>query len=91
VKDLDTYTTRNHNSIFIESDATQRIGALEKMEQGKWKADNGRQFIRMLKDLTLTGYLNSEIGATQFAEYVHVPGEYRGCTELKPGQRVWAV
>lgn len=48
-------------------------------------------FFTMLKDLTLTGYFTSEIGATQALEYVAVPGRYDGCVTLKPGQKAWAI
>ncbi|SOD95161.1 gluconate 2-dehydrogenase subunit 3 family protein [Spirosoma fluviale] len=48
-------------------------------------------FFTMLKDLTLTGYFTSEIGATQALEYVAVPGRYDGCITLKPGQKAWAI
>lgn len=48
-------------------------------------------FFSMLKDLTLTGYFTSEIGATQALEYVAVPGRYDGCVPLKPGQKAWAL
>lgn len=48
-------------------------------------------FFSILKDLTLTGYFTSEIGATQALEYVAVPGRYDGCVTLKPGQKAWAI
>lgn len=48
-------------------------------------------FFSMLKDLTLTGYFTSEIGATQALEYIAVPGRYDGCLPLKPGQKAWAI
>ena len=48
-------------------------------------------FYSILKDLTLTGYFTSEIGATQALEYVAVPGRYDGCVPLKPGQKAWAI
>jgi hypothetical protein len=48
-------------------------------------------FFTILKDLTLTGYFTSEIGATQALEYVAVPGRYDGCVPLKPGQKAWAI
>lgn len=48
-------------------------------------------FYSILKDLTLTGYFTSEIGATQALEYIAVPGRYDGCVPLKPGQKAWAI
>ncbi len=45
----------------------------------------------VLKDLTLLGFFTSEIGCTQALAYEAVPGAYRGCLDLKPGQRAWAT
>ncbi len=57
----------------------------------KEKQKSATPFFVMLKDLTLTGYFTSEIGATQALEYVAVPGRYDGCVPLKPGQKAWAL
>ena len=48
-------------------------------------------FFAIARDLTLLGYFTSEIGATQAYEYLHIPGRYDGCVDLKPGQKVWAT
>ena len=48
-------------------------------------------FYSILKDLTITGYFTSEVGATQALEYIAVPGRYDGCVPLKPGQKAWAI
>ena len=45
----------------------------------------------LLRELTLLGYFTSEIGATQAMAYEAVPGGYRGCVDLKPGQKAWAT
>jgi hypothetical protein len=51
---------------------------------------SGDSFVGALKELTVLGYCTSELGATQGLAYVAVPGEYRGCVDLKPGQKGWA-
>ncbi len=48
-----------------------------------------RQFFRMLKELTLSGYFTSEKGATQALAYLQVPGKWEGCLKLQPGQKAW--
>jgi hypothetical protein len=45
----------------------------------------------LLRELTMLGYFTSEIGATQALAYDAVPGGYRGCIDLKPGQKAWAT
>ncbi|HEY0177156.1 MAG TPA: gluconate 2-dehydrogenase subunit 3 family protein [Pedobacter sp.] len=47
-------------------------------------------FFAIVRDLTLLGYFTSEIGASQAMEYVHIPGRYDGCVDLKPGQRAYS-
>ena len=48
-------------------------------------------FVRSLKELTVLGYCTSEAGATKGLAYLAVPGEYRGCVDLTPGQKSWAT
>ena len=45
----------------------------------------------LIRDLTLLGYFTSEVGATQALAYIPVPGDYRGCVQLEPGQKAWAT
>jgi hypothetical protein len=47
--------------------------------------------LALLQELTVLGYFTSEIGATQALAYDRVPGAYRGCVELAPGQKAWAT
>jgi hypothetical protein len=48
-------------------------------------------FFQLMRDLTLLGYFSSEVGTTKALAYVQVPGRYEGCTDLKPGQKAWAI
>lgn len=87
----------------LQADAKAQLAQMDTDKAAK-KVDNGqadlqmpdakkkyRPFFTILKDLTLTGYFTSEIGATQALEYVAVPGRYDGCVPLKPGQKAWAI
>jgi hypothetical protein len=49
------------------------------------------QFFQVMKELTIIGYFSSEPGATQALAYVQVPGSYQACTDMKPGQKAWAM
>lgn len=48
-------------------------------------------FFRMLKEMTLSGYFLSEVGATEVLQYEHVPGEYDGCMPLSEIGVAYAV
>jgi hypothetical protein len=67
---------------FLTMSASDRHRAVERMN-----ADA----LALLRELTLLGYFTSEIGATQALAYEAVPGGYRGCVDLKPGQKAWAT
>jgi methylmalonyl-CoA mutase N-terminal domain/subunit len=54
-------------------------------------AKTDRAFFRRLKELTVTGYFISEIGATQALEYLPVPGRFEGDVPMQPGQKAWAI
>lgn len=69
----------------------QAGAAQNDVQMPKEKQKSVTPFFTMMKDLTLTGYFTSEIGATQALEYVAVPGRYDGCVPLKPGQKAWAL
>ena len=51
----------------------------------------GKSFMTTLKEYTVEGYCTSEIGATMGLTYVAVPGSYKGCIQMQPGQRAWAT
>ncbi|TCD02462.1 gluconate 2-dehydrogenase subunit 3 family protein [Pedobacter psychroterrae] len=67
---------------------TENAGIISILPKDKPKTE--ARFFAIIRDLTLLGYFTSEIGVTKAYEYVDIPGRYDGCTDLKPGQRVWA-
>ena len=52
---------------------------------------NDKPFFQRMKELTVTGYFTSEIGATKALEYLPIPGKFEGCIPLKPNQKAWAL
>ncbi len=67
---------------FPELDAAARTERLSKMS---------REPLALIRELTLLGYFTSEPGATRALAYVAVPGAYKGCVDLRPGQKAWAT
>ncbi len=49
-----------------------------------------KHYFTMIKELTLTGFFTSEVGATKTLRYVAVPGRYDGCVPYKKGDKAWA-
>lgn len=52
--------------------------------------DSSAPFICQLKELTCTGFFQSEVGATEALAYNHVAGELEGRIPLEEGQPAWS-
>ena len=63
----------------------------QKNEMVKLLTVNDKPFFQRMKELTVTGYFTSEIGATKALEYLPIPGKFEGCIPLKPNQKAWAL
>lgn len=48
-------------------------------------------FFREMKELTVSGFFTSEVGATQVLQYKAIPVEYHGCMPLSEVGRTWAT
>jgi len=68
---------------------TAKETADELNQSGQYGTDP-KAFFKQLKQLTLLGYFNSEMGATQALAFVQIPGSYDGCIPMEPGQKEWA-
>jgi glucoside 3-dehydrogenase (cytochrome c) hitch-hiker subunit len=82
-----------HARPFEACSPEQRHALLAPLDAASYAPDSGARgsFIRILKDLTLLGFFTSRIGATQVLAYEAVPGGYRGCLDLRAGQKGWAT
>lgn len=84
---------KRHGRAFEACTAEQRLALLVPLDKASYDPDTGPRgsFVRILKDLTLVGFFTSKIGATQVLAYEAVPGGFRGCEDLRPGQKAWAT
>ncbi len=48
------------------------------------------QFFQGMKQLTITGFFSSEVGAKQVLRYDPIPGEFNGCIDYQEGEVAWA-
>jgi hypothetical protein len=82
-----------HGRPFEECAPAERHALLARLDAASYAPDTGARgsFVRILKDLTLVGFFTSRIGATQVLAYEAVPGGFRGCLDLRPGQKGWAT
>ena len=82
---LDTDSQAKFSKGFVGLDLAQ------KNEMVKLSTVNDKPFFQRMKELTVTGYFTSEIGATKALEYLPIPGKFQGCVPLKAGQKAWAL
>ena len=89
-----------HQKSFLELPAEDQIpllGAIAKEDYAQepeiqdYRNPRANSFFKQLKQLTLLGYFNSQLGATKALEYLQIPGGYEGCTDLEEGQKAWAI
>lgn len=93
---LDSDAKNAHGKSFLTITKAQQTELLKKAEADARTLRTKQPaapapFFQMIKEMTVTGYFTSEIGATKALNYVAVPGAYRACEPLKPGQKSWAT
>jgi hypothetical protein len=82
---LNTDSRSAFGKSFVELDPKQKIDAVKAL------TTSNKPFFMRMKEMTVTGYFTSEIGATKALEYLPIPGRFEGCVPLKPGQKAWAL
>lgn len=106
LKALDTYCLENFGHNFLLADAEQRIAALQAAETAAagyanplaggiaaamTKAvDEHTPFFSKIKELTVVGYYNSEVGATQEMAFNPMPMRYEGDYDFTEIGRHWS-
>ena len=85
VAKLDADSQTKFGKSFVGLDLAQ------KNEMVKLSTTTDKPFFQRMKELTVTGYFTSEIGATKALVYLPIPGKFEGCIPLKPNQKAWAL
>ncbi len=78
IKKLNSLSQNSFGRKFVQCSEEQRINIATQQDQSE---DEG---FGKLKNMIVSGYISSEIGATQFFVYYPVPGRYDGCTTERP-------
>lgn len=82
---IDEAGRKVHRKPFAELTPDQKNALLRET------AEKNKAFFRRLREMVVTGYFISEIGATRALEYLPVPGRFEGDVPLQPGQKAWAI
>jgi hypothetical protein len=89
LEDLDAVSTKALGRRFLELSGVERLALLVRLEKESLERGEPAEasFVRSLKAVTLLGYFSSKPGVTKATSYVQSPGPFKGCVDLKPGQK----
>jgi gluconate 2-dehydrogenase gamma chain len=90
---LDALAGKDFGRAFLALSGDERLALLRRLEKESLEKGEAADasFVRSLKSVTLLGYFTSKPGVTQATGYVHAPGPFKGCVDLKPGQKADAL
>jgi hypothetical protein len=78
---LEEAAAKAHGKSFTALAQPQRVSLLKQL--GTSGDDSSRQFVNLVKNLTIQGYTNSEYYLTTVMKYSMAPGYYHGCVPLR--------
>ncbi len=79
--EIDPLSIKTFGKPFAEGDVTQRLNLLQSLSQSTDK--DTKDFYRMLRGLTIQGYISSEYYMTKFTDYEMAPARFYGCVPIK--------
>lgn len=89
---FDAACEKQFSNSFVQLNAQQKNKFLVQLDKAAAQNSNATEhYFSMLKRLTITGFLSSEVGATKALNYVAIPGKFEGCIDYKKGDRPWAT
>lgn len=77
---VDALATESYGKPFARADATQRLALLTRLASST--DTDEKEFLALVKNLTIQGYTTSEYVMTTFYHYVMAPGHYYGCVPV---------
>ena len=93
--EVDKNCMEKYGKGFMAASEAERTDILKLAETRAMDKDRkliqGKPFFSQIKELTVTGYFTSEIGATKALRYEAVPGRYDGALPYKKGDKAWAT
>lgn len=97
ITQLDQACNKAHGTDFLSATAQQRTELLTALDKeakaykSAKKKEDPEHYFTLMKQLTLTGFFTSEVGATKALRYIAVPGKYEGSVPYKKGDKAWAT
>jgi hypothetical protein len=77
---IENIAKKDYSKSFIECDGKQKMTIIDSMLKSSDNDD--KNFAKLVKNITIQGYLNSEYVMTNLRVYEFVPGRYHGCVPV---------
>ena len=96
IKNLDELSLLNYNEKFTNLSLSNKNELLLVLEEKSLTYNQNitrsetPHYYTLMKQLTLWGFLTSEIVGTEILQYVPIPGRYDGCLPYEKGEKSWA-
>jgi hypothetical protein len=78
---VENIAKKDYSKPFVECDDKQKLAVLNSMSDSSNNDD--KDFVKLVKNITIQGYLNSEYVMTNLRIFEFVPGHYHGCVPVK--------
>jgi len=95
ISSIDQWSNEEYGDDFIKLGQNSKqlmITQLEQKLKSNAQPDSSKgdfQYYRMIKQLTIWGYLSSELVGTKVLRHVPIPGRYEGCIPYEQGQKYY--
>lgn len=94
---INDLSKEKYDKPFIKLSAAQKQELLLSLEKesrdflgGEIEEKPGLHYYTLFKQLTVLGFLTSEVGQTKAMRYAPVPGRYDACLPYEKGEKAWA-
>jgi len=101
LEDLKDYSLDHYKKDFLKCSAAEQYAVVEYFSTHTGysykilnKIDNklfGAPFYTKLRQLTVEGFCQSQLGATKALAYDYIPQTFEACIPIKPNQKSWAT
>jgi Gluconate 2-dehydrogenase subunit 3 len=78
---VENIAKKDYTKSFVECDVKQKLSILNSMLNSSNNED--KDFVKLVKNITIQGYLNSEYVMTNLRKFQFLPGKYHGCVPAK--------
>jgi len=96
IKTFEELCILEYDEKFMELSPSDKHNLLLKLEEESktFNSDNTEgippHYYTMIKQLSVWGYVSSEIVCTQVKRHVPIPGRYEGCLPYEPGEKAYS-